>query len=66
MFFPDLSQFTTGIEIVDVFIASLAYGFVLFPLHLFAFFIGNVVFWLGFHVIWAVIEWVYKKIPGVN
>lgn len=26
----------------------------------------NVSFWWGVHMLWAVIEWLYKKIPGVD
>lgn len=28
--------------------------------------IGNIVFWLNVHLTWALIEWVYKKIPGIK
>lgn len=26
----------------------------------------NIVFWLSVHLAWSVVEWVYKKIPGVS
>lgn len=26
----------------------------------------NVIFWLSIHLIWSIIEWCYKKIPGVS
>ncbi len=29
-------------------------------------FIGSVLFWLSANFAWAIIEWVYKKIPGVE
>ena len=28
--------------------------------------IGNIVFWLNVHLTWAIIEWGYKKIPGIK
>ncbi|GFP78557.1 hypothetical protein [Clostridium fungisolvens] len=28
--------------------------------------IGNITFWSVAHIAWAIIEWVYKKIPGIN
>lgn len=37
-----------------------------FPLDVWVIVIGNILFWLVLHFVWAVIEWVYKKIPGVN
>lgn len=48
------------------FIDLLAYGFFIFPFPLFMIFIGNVLFWLTLQMGWAIIEWVYKKIPGVD
>lgn len=63
---PDMSDVTTGFGNLDMFIAALGYGFIVFPLPLFLFFIANVVFWLGLQFVWAIIEWIYKKIPGVN
>ena len=48
------------------FIDFLAYGFFIFPISLFMTFIGNVMFWKSTQMIWAIVEWVYKKIPGVN
>ena len=26
----------------------------------------NIVFWLSVHLAWSIVEWVYKKIPGVS
>lgn len=28
--------------------------------------ISSVVFWTSAQFIWAIVEWVYKKLPGVN
>lgn len=38
----------------------------IFPLDLWFVIIGNVGFWYGSQLLWSIIEWVYKKIPGVN
>ena len=38
----------------------------LFPLDLWLLIIGNVTFWATVQFSWAGIEWVYKKIPGVD
>lgn len=37
-----------------------------FPAPVFAIVVSNIVFWLGAHMVWAIIEWLYKKIPGIN
>jgi hypothetical protein len=64
---PDMTeiQFLEGIDISG-FIDFLAYGFLVFPFSLFILFIGNVLFWLSAQMIWAIVEWVYRKIPGVS
>ena len=64
---PDFSYLDPlhGYDISE-FIYLLAYGFYIFPFSLFMIFIGNVLFWLALQMGWAIIEWVYKKIPGVN
>ena len=41
-------------------------GLKVFPPDVWVAVIGNIVFWMGIHLIWAVIEWIYKKIPGVS
>lgn len=56
---------TRSIPIADLF-SLLELGFAVFPWDLFAFCVSNVVFWLGLQMTWAIIEWIYKKIPGVN
>jgi len=63
---PDLSR----IEYLPnsdsfIYILSTA-GFILFPSWMFTAIILNVAFWLVVQVNWAIAEWVYKKIPGVN
>ena len=44
----------------------LGVAFYVFPASLFFMFIGNVVFWMSAHMAWAVVEWVYNKIPGIT
>jgi len=65
--FPDMSYIDplSGFDISG-FIYILAYGFFLFPFSLFMVFVGNMLFWLSVQMIWAVIEWIYRKFPGVN
>lgn len=41
-------------------------GLSVFPLDVWVIVLGNIVFWLGVHLAGAVIEWIYKKIPGVS
>lgn len=47
-------------------ISLLIKGMQFFPPDVWAIAIGNIIFWLLLQFIWAIIEWVYKKIPGVN
>jgi len=51
---------------ISWFIDLLAIGFYIFPFSLFVIIMGNVLFWLTLQMGWAIIEWAYKKIPGVN
>lgn len=44
----------------------LGYGLTFFPLDLWVALIGNIAFWLSVQLGWIVIEWVYKKVPGVD
>lgn len=44
----------------------LAYGLYFFPLDLWIVIISNISMWVALQGGWAVIEWVYKKIPGVD
>jgi len=64
---PDMSHLDplSGVDITG-FIDILAYGFLIFPFSLFMIFIGNMLFWLGVQMTWAIIEWGYRKFPGVN
>lgn len=44
----------------------IAWALNFFPPDLWAFVIQSIGFWYGIMMLWAVIEWVYKKIPGVD
>jgi hypothetical protein len=61
---PSIS-FLQGFDIVGIFDIAV-FTFVFFPFSVFSVIIGNVVFWLQVQGTWSIVEWVYKKIPGVN
>ena len=44
----------------------LAYGLFFFPIDLWVALLTNIALWLGFQGAWSIVEWVYKKIPGVD
>lgn len=44
----------------------LKYPLALFPRDLWILIIGNIAFWYTVQLTWGVVEWVYKKIPGVD
>lgn len=37
-----------------------------FPTDVYVVVIANIVFWLTLQLTWGIIEWIYKKIPGIN
>lgn len=41
-------------------------GLCFFPPGVWSIVIANISFWTFVHIAWAGIEWVYKKIPGVD
>lgn len=41
-------------------------GLGLFPSDVWLVCLSNGIIWLGIQFIWAIFEWVYKKIPGVS
>lgn len=47
-------------------VALVANALVIFPLDLWLICVLNIVFFLTASLGWAVIEWIYKKIPGVD
>ena len=64
---PDMSHIDPlAGQDISGFLQVLAFGFYVFPFSLFLAFIANVTFWLTAQMSWAIIEWAYKKLPGVN
>jgi hypothetical protein len=66
-FLPNLSAID---PFIDHDLSGLKYfinlGFFLFPSWLFNLIVGNVIFWKTVQMTWAIVEWIYKKFPGVN
>lgn len=58
-------DFTQG-SITDTFFTFLQYGLYFFGSTPFALIFSSVVTWAGIDFAWAIIEWVYIKIPGVD
>lgn len=56
----------TSLDHVSASVMLLANGLVLFPLDLWIVVFTNIVFWLSTSVLWSVVEWCYKKVPGVD
>lgn len=48
------------------FVSVVKTGLSFFPPGVFMIIIGNIAFWLIAHMTWAIIEWLYKKVPGVS
>lgn len=44
----------------------IGYGCAIIGTDFFLFILGNIIFWLNAQLLWSIIEWVYKKIPGIN
>ena len=44
----------------------LGYALYFFPRDLWLFILGDIVFLMGFTSVYAIVEWVWKKIPGVD
>mgnify|MGYP001044305696 FL=1 len=53
-------------SITSVFYDLLQYGIYFFGSSPFAMVFASVVLWASVDILWAIIEWVYIKIPGVN
>jgi len=67
--FPNLAEnsFLSNMQDNMGFIQLMAVaGFLIIPHWLFTAIIYNVCFWLALQMNWAIIEWFYNKIPGVN
>lgn len=47
-------------------ITLISFGLQIFPVDVWIVLLIHLVLWTGGSYIWAVVEWVYKKIPGVD
>lgn len=51
-----------GIEAANLFAKALMF----FPPEVYLVTMGNIAFWTTLLLSWSLIEWIYKKIPGIN
>ena len=61
----DFSSFTLpdwGTQFSTLFIKCLSF----FPFKVWSVLISNILFWVGVHFVWSIVEWIYIKIPGVS
>ena len=68
-FFVEILDFSPAVALPDWgahFLSLLLKGLSFFPFDVWSIVISNVMFWVGVHFVWAVIEWIYIKIPGVD
>lgn len=64
---PSLSYtFNVSPDSFALFLKNLSYGLYFFGASYFCMIVGNIVFWLTVQFTWAIIEWIYIKLPGVN
>ena len=61
--FPVIESFPTTFGAVTNIIG---YGCAIIGTDFFLSILGNIIFWLSVQLSWALIEWIYKKIPGLN
>ena len=47
-------------------IELISWGLYFFPIDLWITCIANIILWIVVQVSWSTVEWVYKKIPGVD
>jgi len=47
-------------------ISVVSRGLIFFPVDVWKVLIGNILFWLYAQLVWAIIEWIYRKIPGIS
>ena len=59
---PAVSLPDWGVHFTTMFLKCLAF----FPFDVWSILISNIMLWITIHFVWAVIEWIYIKIPGVN
>lgn len=60
---PVIESFPSGFGAVTNIIG---YGCAIIGTDFFLAILGNIIFWLTVQMTWAIIEWIYKKIPGVE
>lgn len=60
--FPNID---TG-QVINIGNDLLKYGLAFVPAHCWATFLSTVVLFNSYKFSWAIIEWLYKKIPGVS
>lgn len=53
-------------EWINACLELIGYGLAFFPIDIWVFMVGNFIFWQVAHMGWAIFEWIYKKIPGVD
>lgn len=51
---------------IDDTLNLVAKAMMFFPTDVWVIVIANVAFWMTIQFTWAIIEWIYKKIPGVS
>lgn len=51
---------------IDDTLKLIAKGMMFFPVDVYVIVIANIALWLTIQFGWAIIEWLYKKIPGIN
>lgn len=51
---------------LDDTISLISKGLIFFPLDVWLILMGSIIFWLTAHMGWAIVEWCYKKLPGVS
>ena len=59
-------EFTWSVGNFDVLLDLLGYGVYFFGTTTFCMVVSNIAFWLTVDMVWAIVEWIYKKIPGVS
>lgn len=60
---PVAESFPSGFGAVTNIIG---YGCAIVGTEFFMAILGNIIFWLTVQLAWALVEWIYKKVPGVN
>ena len=59
-------EFSWSVGNFDVLLDLLGYGVYFFGATTFCMVVSNIAFWLTVDMVWAIVEWIYKKIPGVS